>query len=165
MKHYITAGLFFVSAAVIGDTPPNRMSKSQFEQMFKAADIDKDGVLTRAEAYAKFPKAPKFFDQIDRNKDGYVSLQEVEAAMKRSVDAAITAGVASKRYSGAADTGIAGSGTASGADVPEFASETDAREHHRYRYYDSLVSSEERALERGELIRAEPVPNVLKKPF
>jgi len=160
---YMIFGIFFVSTIAAGGTPPNRMSKAEFEQKFKEADKNQDGVLSRQEAYAKFPKAPKFFDQIDSNKDGQVSLAEVKAAMERSVDAAISAGVAAKRYPGAA--GTAAGGAASGADVPEFASEAEARDHHAYRYYDSLVSSEERALDRGEAVRAEPVPNLLQKPF
>jgi hypothetical protein len=47
----------------------------------------------------------------------------------------------------------------------EFSSQAEAHGHHSYRYYDSLVSSDERALERGERIKAEPIPKLLQKPF
>jgi len=52
------------------------------EERFRAADANKDGKLTRAEAEKGMPGVGRNFDQIDANKDGVVTLQEIEAARK-----------------------------------------------------------------------------------
>jgi hypothetical protein len=44
---------------------------------FAAADANADGLLTRAEAEAKMPIVRDFFDEMDANKDGYVSQDEI----------------------------------------------------------------------------------------
>jgi len=44
----------------------------------KKADTDGDGRISRAEA-AKMPKLAGHFDQIDANKDGYLSQEELQA--------------------------------------------------------------------------------------
>ena len=52
------------------------------EERFKAADANKDGRLTRAEAEKGMPLAARNFDRIDTNKDGVLTPQELEAARK-----------------------------------------------------------------------------------
>ncbi|MBK7766547.1 MAG: hypothetical protein IPI44_10770, partial [Sulfuritalea sp.] len=60
------------------------------EKRFHAADKNGDGMLSREEAYAQFPRAPKFFDEIDSNRDKYITLVEVRQARARRVEAAIS---------------------------------------------------------------------------
>jgi hypothetical protein len=70
---------------------PDDFSQEIFERRFRAADKDGDGRLSRAEAYAEFPRAPKFFDEIDANKDKHVTLIEFNQAMERRAAAALEA--------------------------------------------------------------------------
>jgi hypothetical protein len=55
--------------------------RSRFEQRFKQADADGSGGLSRAEA-KRLPTIAKHFDEIDANKDGQVTLEEIDAAHK-----------------------------------------------------------------------------------
>ncbi len=64
-------------------TPPDNFSREIFERRFHAADKDGDGRLSRTEAYAEFPRAPKFFDEIDADRDRHVTLIEFNRAMER----------------------------------------------------------------------------------
>lgn len=49
------------------------------ETRFKAADKDGDGKLTLAEAKAGMPKVAKGFDKIDKDKKGYVTVDQIKA--------------------------------------------------------------------------------------
>jgi len=51
------------------------------EARFKAADKDGDGRLTRDEAEAGMPRVAKNFDRIDKDHKGYVTLNEIKAAL------------------------------------------------------------------------------------
>src|ERR1700716_1332796 len=52
---------------------------AKFDEKFKAADKDGDGALTKAEAdAAKMPGLVKHFEQIDINKDGKVTKEEMQ---------------------------------------------------------------------------------------
>jgi len=55
---------------------------ARMEAHFKAADKDNDGSLTREEAKA-MPRVAKKFDAIDADKNGAVSLSEIQAAKKQ----------------------------------------------------------------------------------
>ena len=70
---------------------PENFSQDIFERRFRAADKDGDGRLSRDEAYAEFPRAPRFFDEIDANRDTYVTAIEFNQAMERRAAAALEA--------------------------------------------------------------------------
>jgi hypothetical protein len=60
----------------------NSGSGNRMEQAFKKADKDSDGTLDREEAKA-LPRVAKNFDQIDTNKDGKVSLDEIYTSARK----------------------------------------------------------------------------------
>lgn len=68
---------------------PEDYSQEIFERRFRAADKDGDGRLSRAEAYAEFPRAPKFFDEIDADRDQFLTLVEFNQGVKRRTAAAL----------------------------------------------------------------------------
>lgn len=68
---------------------PENFSQEIFERRFRAADKDGDGRLSRAEAYAEFARAPKFFNEIDANRDNHVTLIEFNQAMERRTAATL----------------------------------------------------------------------------
>jgi len=51
------------------------------ETRFKVADTDKNGKLTKAEAKDGMPRIHVNFDRIDTNRDGFVTLAEIKAAL------------------------------------------------------------------------------------
>jgi Ca2+-binding EF-hand superfamily protein len=53
----------------------------KLEERFKAADKDGDGKLTKAEAEAGMPRLAKNFDRIDTDHKGYITLDQLKAAM------------------------------------------------------------------------------------
>ena len=153
---YSLLGLILISGLTMAAAPDN--SEARFEERFRAADKDNNGKLSRAEAYAAFPRAPEYFDEIDSNKDGQVTLKEVKAAMQKRVDAALASGGSDGRYKlpDSAATGTAGDG----ASTQAFASKEEAARAHRYDYYESLAASQEAAKQRGE-----PTMPLMKKTF
>ncbi|WP_088383151.1 EF-hand domain-containing protein [Roseateles aquatilis] len=50
----------------------------KLEERFAAADKDHDGKLTKAEAQAGMPRVAKHFDEIDTQKTGAVTLEQVK---------------------------------------------------------------------------------------
>jgi hypothetical protein len=56
-----------------------RELKDKLIERFNAADADQDGKLTLAEAQSGMPRVAKSFDVIDTQKNGYVTLEQVEA--------------------------------------------------------------------------------------
>lgn len=151
---YALPGLIFLSGLAMAAPPDN--SEARFEERFRAADKDRNGRLSRAEAYAAFPRAPEYFDEIDRNKDGQVTLKEVKSAMQKRVDAAMASGAADGRYK---LPPAAGSG-ATDDSGPAYGSKEEAARAHRYDYYESLAASQEAARQRGE-----PTMPLMKKSF
>ena len=53
--------------------------KERFDEQFKAADKNGDGSLSKEEAEQGMPMLAKHFDEIDTNKDGLVSVDELKA--------------------------------------------------------------------------------------
>lgn len=153
-------GLFFASSlSIAAPTPPN-IDPAAFEKRFRTADKDKNGKLSRDEAYAEFPRMPEYFDEIDRNKDNAITLKEVKQAMERRVNAAMNAAPGDKFYAPAAGESTSGSATS-----PQFSSKSEARRQYRYDYYESLAGSLEDSRLRNQPTQPQPYPSVLNKSF
>lgn len=108
-----------------------------FKKRFEKADLNKDGKLTREEAFAEFPRMPEFFDEIDVNGDGAITLKEVRRAMEKRVSSAMEAGKAGKRYTIPQQ---AGSSAVEPSSNPRyFPSRQAAQRHYRFEYYESIA--------------------------
>lgn len=55
----------------------------RFEEKFAAADLNRDGKLSRIEVDEKMPRMKDRFEWIDENRDGFVSRAELQAGRKR----------------------------------------------------------------------------------
>jgi len=137
----------------------------KFEKRFHKADVNKDGRLTRKEAYAEFPRMPEFFDEIDSNKDKFITLQEVQQAAERRVNAAMAATQGAKRYGGI----DAGAATAQAPAAEEqkqaFSSQAEARRYHRYEYYESISAEQAKSSAMGEPQPMSPSSPLFEKKF
>lgn len=56
--------------------------QARFEQRFKTADADGNGLISREEAQKAMPRLVRRFERIDTNKDGQISKDEIAAARK-----------------------------------------------------------------------------------
>ena len=56
--------------------------QARFEGRFKKADVDGNGMVSRAEAEKAMPRLARHFDRIDANKDGQVTRDEWATARK-----------------------------------------------------------------------------------
>jgi hypothetical protein len=78
--------LCIASTAAMAQTAPQPMAGSQrMERMeqqlqarFAAANTTHDGKLTLAQAQAGMPRIAQYFEQIDTQKQGYVTLAQIE---------------------------------------------------------------------------------------
>ena len=66
-----------------GAVPQNRATAQDIEAAFKRADANKDGKLDRQEA-EHFPAVAQRFEQIDTNRDTFISLAELAKAASGS---------------------------------------------------------------------------------
>ncbi|MCY7387898.1 MAG: EF-hand domain-containing protein [Burkholderiales bacterium] len=69
------------ASVVFAQTPPEAPKGDRAHKMherLKAADKDGDGKINRTEA-AALPRIAKHFDEIDTNKDGFVTTAELKA--------------------------------------------------------------------------------------
>lgn len=74
-------GLALGASAVFAEAPADRPKGDRGEKMqarLKAADKDGDGKISRAES-AALPRIAKHFDEIDANKDGSLTHEEMKA--------------------------------------------------------------------------------------
>jgi Ca2+-binding EF-hand superfamily protein len=59
--------------------PRGARTRARFDEYFRRADADGDGVLSRQEAAQGLPRVAKKFDRIDADGDGKLSLDELHA--------------------------------------------------------------------------------------
>ena len=55
----------------------------RFDEKFAAADLNRDGKLSRVEVDEKMPRMKDRFAWIDENRDGFISRGELQAGRKR----------------------------------------------------------------------------------
>jgi hypothetical protein len=69
-----------VSAATLVLAQPAAVpARGAAVERLRAADTNGDGLISRAEAAASLPRVAKHFDEIDANKDGQISSEELRA--------------------------------------------------------------------------------------
>jgi hypothetical protein len=92
MKKLITIlALCIASTGALAQTAPQPMDGSpkmeralgQLQTRFAAANTTHDGKLTREQAQAGMPRVAQHFDQIDTQKQGYVTLAQIEDFMQQ----------------------------------------------------------------------------------
>lgn len=163
---YLAIALMLASPFVWAGAATDKYDPVQFEKRFHHADKVKKGKLSRKEAYAEFPRMPEFFDEVDTNKDGFITLKEVNNAMERRVNAAISTSNPATRY-GSINAGkehATGVGKSNKQD-PVFTSEAEERRYRRFEFYESIGDDKVEALERGEPVPLSPTSPILVKPF
>jgi hypothetical protein len=159
------ACLLLVATSVSAAPPVGNFDPVEFEKRFHKADANRDGQLSRQEAYAEFPRMPEFFDEIDANRNDAITLPEVTQALERRVNAAFKA---TQPYAGPA-AGNAGpaAGNAGLAATPATAP-LDALETERAirnEYYESLGADKDRARDMGEVVPQAPSSPLFEKRF
>jgi len=167
MRAFVLA-LLITTVPAFAAAPLVNFDPVSFERRFNKADKSKTGRLSRAEATAEFPRMPEFFDEIDANKDGYITLPEVRKAMNKRVDAAMNASDPAKRYGGVGNVDAGrdvAAISAPGTTTPQFSSEAEARRYHRGQFYESLAESQDKTRPRGEPFSEGTVTPQLKKSF
>jgi hypothetical protein len=164
---YLMLSLILITQSVAAETPPPQFDPVQFEKRFHKADKGHKGKLSREEAFAEFTRMPEFFDEIDADKDGFITLAEVNKAMGKRVNAAIAASQGSQRYGGATleKSDGANAGEAAGAQTPAFSSKAEERRYYRNQYYESLAGEKATARDRGEPVSKSPSSPILQKSF
>ncbi|MBP0591242.1 EF-hand domain-containing protein [Paraburkholderia sp. LEh10] len=81
--------LCIASTGVMAQTAPQPMTASprmermmeQLQERFAAANTTHDGKLTLAQAQAGMPHVAQYFNEIDTQKQGYVTLAQIEQFM------------------------------------------------------------------------------------
>ena len=101
----------------------------------------------------------------DVNRDGSITMVEVDAAMKKRVDAALAASkTTSGRYALPPETsGL--SGSTAGVNSPVLVDHDEARVFHGRQYYDSLAGDLAQDQMRGEPVPRNPAPDQFQKSF
>jgi hypothetical protein len=161
--HFTPLLALFVAAAASAAPATGEFNQAEFEKRFRAADTGKTGKLSRQAAYKAFPRAPEFFDEIDVNKDNFITIKEVNQALDRRWDAAVK----SNKYNlpTTPQTAPAADNTAAINQEPAFSSKAEAQRAHRYDYYESLAGDLESSRLRNQPTQPEPYPTLLKKSF
>lgn len=77
-----SAGAFAQSVEMPATASPRvERAMQQLQARFASANTSHDGKLTREQAAAGMPRVASYFDQIDTQRNGYVTLPEIEAFM------------------------------------------------------------------------------------
>lgn len=77
---HLAAWIFVIAgAAHPGLSHADDKRDKDIEERFKAADTDHDGKLTLAEAKAGMPRVARGFDKIDKDKKGYLTVDQIKA--------------------------------------------------------------------------------------
>lgn len=162
LSHLVTALALTIPLAAVAQ---GNQKSQDFNKRFQAADVDKDGKLTRAEAYAAFPLMPQYFDEIDVNRDGSITMVEVDAAMKKRVDAALAASKTTSGHYALPPDAAGVSGPATAATSPVLVDHEEAKVFHGRQYYDSLAGELAQEQMRGEPVPRNPAPDQFQKSF
>jgi Ca2+-binding EF-hand superfamily protein len=70
--------------------------RARFDQLFRRADADGDGALSREEAARSLPRIAGKFDRIDADRDGRLTLAEVHAWLDARRAAVLRKGASAK---------------------------------------------------------------------
>ena len=84
----LLAGGVAIAQSISDNAPVKKHPRymARFDQQFKAADKDGDGALTKEEAAnAGMSRIVEHFDQIDVNKDGKVTPEEIRGMIRHRV--------------------------------------------------------------------------------
>lgn len=79
------AGAFAQSAPMPAASPRMERAMQQLQARFASANTTHDGKLTREQAAAGMPRVAQHFDQIDAQRNGYVTLPQIEAFMGQAM--------------------------------------------------------------------------------
>ncbi|SAK72209.1 hypothetical protein AWB79_04063 [Caballeronia hypogeia] len=80
----VTSGAACAQTATqpMGASPRIEHAMGQLQTRFSSANTTHDGRLTRQQASTGMPLVAKHFDEIDTQKNGYVTLPQIEAFMR-----------------------------------------------------------------------------------
>lgn len=160
--HLTILAALLIAASASATPLAGEFNQAEFEKRFNAADTGKTGKLSRKAAYKAFPRAPEFFDEIDQNKDNFITIIEVNQALDRRWDAAIKSNKYNLPETPAAPPE---SGTSPVDAAPAYASKTEAQRAHRYEYYESLAGDLHSSRMRNQPTQPAPYPTLIQKSY
>ncbi|MEP7156427.1 MAG: EF-hand domain-containing protein [Betaproteobacteria bacterium] len=82
LKITLAAALIATTSMAFAEAPADAGKGDRAQKMherMKAADKNGDGKISREEAAASLPRIAKHFDDIDTNKDGQITKEEMKA--------------------------------------------------------------------------------------
>lgn len=133
-----------------------------FKKRFGRADLNNDKKLSRHEAYAEFPRMPEFFDEIDANKDGMITITEVNLAIEKRVDAALAGYKLGKQH--LAPSSVTESDSPD-SKYPSFPNRQAAKRHFRAAYYEEVSGQVAADGGIGDTIESQQAPYQLQRKF